>query len=109
MFTKTFIVPALIAGVVFLFMSAGAGAGECPAWRCSGAGDTWTITVPSDTGIGSRTVLEIYNPGPGRRLQIRSGKFMDNRILGYIEKSTGRIVDPDTRQEIGTIDGLFNR
>lgn len=101
-------IPALFAGVVFLFMSAGAGAQDCPAWACTSAGETRAITVPNSTGIGSRTVLEIYDPGPGRRLQLRNPGFMNNEILGYIEKGSGRITDPQ-RRPIGNIEGLFNK
>lgn len=61
-----------------------------------------TITEPDSR----RAIFEIYDPGPGRRLQIRSGRFMDNRILGYIEKGTGRITDT-VRRPVGRIEGLF--
>ena len=104
MFTKTFIVSALIAGVVFLFMSAGAGAGE------HGYGAvTRNIVVPSSTGVGGRIVGDLYTPYPGARTQIRerSSTGIGSRIRAYIEPD-GRITDPDTRQEIGRIDGLFN-
>ena len=106
------LVLALIAGVIFLFMSAGAGAGECPSWACpsSTGAVTRNIVVPSSTGIGSRIIGDLYTPYPGARTQIRerSSTGIGSRIRAYIE-SDGRITDPDTRQEIGRIDRLLGR
>ena len=103
MFTKTFIVLALIAGVVFLFMSAGAGAWEhvTPGYGAV----TRNIIVPSDTGIGGRIVGDLYTPYPGARTQIRehSSTGIGSRIRAYIEPD-GTITDADARREIGRID-----
>lgn len=46
-------------------------------------------------------VGDIYNPGHGRRLQIRD---KNRQIIGYIE-ADGRITDPD-RQTVGSIADL---
>ncbi len=69
---------------------------------------TRNITVPSSTGIGSRIIGDLYTPYPGARTQIRerSSTGIGSRIRGYIEPD-GTITDADTRQEIGTIDGLL--
>ena len=100
---KTLTVLAVLFVVLVLFIGFGM-AGN----HLKGAGDTWDVIVPSDTGIGGTTVFEIFDPGPGRRLQIRNPEFMNNEILGYIEKD-GRITDPNTRQTKGRIDNLFNK
>lgn len=99
-FIKAMLVVLFVAVVLLFFGVARAG---CADFICPG--ETRNIVVPSDTGIGGRVIGNIYNPGPGRRLQIRRG-FMDNRIRAYIDKSTGAITNPDTRQEIGRIDGI---
>ncbi len=80
------------------------------------AGEHWTgavtrdITVPSSTGIGGKTWGHLYQPYPGARTQIRenSSTGVGSTLRGYIEPS-GRIVDPNTGQEIGGIEGLFGR
>jgi hypothetical protein len=46
-------------------------------------------------------VGDIYNPGHGRRLQIRN---KHRQILGYIERS-GKITDT-RRRRVGSIEGL---
>ncbi len=46
-------------------------------------------------------VGDIYNPGHGRRLQIRDKNL---RVLGYIE-SSGKITDR-RRRKVGSIEGL---
>lgn len=99
---KTVAVLAVLLVAFILF----AGYGMAQEGR-SGAGDTWDIIVPSSTGIGGKTVLEIYDPGPGRRLQLRNPEFMNNEILGYIDKRTGTITGPDSRREIGRLESLF--
>ena len=106
---KRFAFVAALAVVLFLGLALSQ-AGECPPWGCpnSTGAVTRNIVVPSSTGIGSRIIGDLYTPYPGARTQIRerSSTGIGSRIRAYIEPD-GRIVDPDTRQEIGRIDGLF--
>ncbi len=48
-----------------------------------------------------RRTGDIYNPGHGRRLQIRN---KNRQIIGYIERS-GKITDK-RRRRVGSIEGL---
>ena len=54
---------------------------------------SWVITNPSRQRLG-----DVYNPGHGRRLQLRDN---DRRIIGYIERD-GTVTNT-RRQRIGTI------
>lgn len=107
---KTFVILVVIAFTIFIGLAVSQ-AGECPSWACpnSTGATTRNIVVPSSTGIGSRIIGDLYTPYPGARTQIRerSSTGIGSRIRAYIEPD-GTITDPDTRQEIGTIDGLFN-
>lgn len=105
---KAVLLLAFVASVLLWF---GAAYAQCPAWACPSSGSqTRNITVPSSTGIGSRIIGDLYTPYPGARTQIRerSSTGIGSRIRAYIEPD-GTITDPNTRQEIGNIDGLFNR
>jgi len=55
---------------------------------------SWAITNTSRQRLG-----DVYNPGHGRRLQLRDN---DRRILGYIERD-GTMTNT-SRQRIGTLD-----
>jgi hypothetical protein len=55
---------------------------------------SWAITNTSRQRLG-----DIYNPGHGRRLQLRNN---DRRIIGYIERD-GTVTNT-SRQRIGTLD-----
>ena len=51
------------------------------------------------TNTSRQRLGDIYNPGQGRRLQIRD---TSRRIIGYIERD-GTVTNP-SRQRIGTLD-----
>lgn len=53
------------------------------------------------TDINRRIVGDLYDPGHGRRVQIRDA---DRRIIGYIERS-GKITDT-RRRKVGSIQDL---
>ena len=55
---------------------------------------SWAITNTSRQHLG-----DVYNPGHGRRLQIRD---TSRRIIGYIERD-GTVTNT-SRQRIGTLD-----
>ena len=55
---------------------------------------SWAITNTSRQRLG-----DVYNPGHGRRLQIRDNS---RRIIGYIERN-GTVTNTH-RQKIGTLD-----
>ena len=55
---------------------------------------SWAITNTSRQRLG-----DIYNPGHGRRLQLRDN---DRRIIGYIERD-GTVTNTH-RQKVGTIE-----
>jgi hypothetical protein len=55
---------------------------------------SWAITNTSRQRLG-----DIYNPGQGRRLQIRD---TSRRIIGYIE-ADGTVTNT-SRQKVGTIE-----
>ncbi len=57
---------------------------------------SWAITNTSRQRLG-----DIYNPGHGRRLQLRDN---DRRIIGYIERD-GTVTNT-SRQRVGTVEGL---
>lgn len=108
---KTFAFVAALVVVLFLGLALSqAEPGKCPPWGCpnSTGAVTRNIIVPSSTGIGGRIVGDLYTPYPGARTQIRehSSTGIGSRIRAYIEPD-GTITDPDTRQELGRIDGLF--
>ena len=104
---KAFVFLVAIALAIFIGLAV-TQAGECQGPYCGAV--TRNIVVPSSTGIGSRIIGDLYTPYPGARTQIRehSDTGIGSRIRAYIEPD-GTITDPDTRQELGKIDGLFNR
>lgn len=53
------------------------------------------------TNIDRQIVGDLYDPGHGRRIQIRD---TDRRIIGYVERS-GRITDT-RRRKVGSIEAL---
>ena len=55
---------------------------------------SWAITNTSRQRVG-----DVYNPGQGRRLQLRDNS---RRIIGYIERD-GTVTNT-SRQRIGTLD-----
>ncbi len=55
---------------------------------------SWAITNTSRQRLG-----DVYNPGHGRRLQLRNN---DRRIIGYIERD-GTVTNTH-RQPVGTIE-----
>ena len=55
---------------------------------------SWAITNTSRQRLG-----DVYNPGSGRRLQIRDNS---RRIVGYVERD-GSVTNTH-RQKIGTLD-----
>ncbi len=57
---------------------------------------SWAITNTSRQRLG-----DVYNPGHGRRLQLRDNS---RRIIGYIE-ADGRVTNT-SRQRVGTIEAL---
>lgn len=65
-----------------------------PAYADSG--DKWKITNDRRQVIG-----DVYDPGHGRRLQLRDDR---GRIVGYIEKS-GKVTDT-RRRKLGTIEDV---
>ncbi len=54
---------------------------------------SWAITNPSRQRLG-----DVYNPGHGRRVQIRD---TSRRIIGYIERD-GTVTNTH-RQKVGTL------
>ena len=58
---------------------------------------SWAITNPSRQKVGT-----VYNPGHGRRVQIRD---TSRRIIGYIERD-GDITDK-RRRKVGEIEELL--
>ncbi len=56
------------------------------------------------TNTARQRLGDIYDPGPGRRLQIRDNSL---RILGYIEKPSGRITNT-ARQPVAGIEKLID-
>jgi hypothetical protein len=55
---------------------------------------SWAITNTSRQRLG-----DVYNPGSGRRLQIRDNS---RRIVGYVERD-GSVTNTH-RQKVGTLD-----
>ena len=60
------------------------------------SGDRWKITNDRRQNIG-----DVYDPGHGRRLQLRDDR---GRIVGYIEKD-GEVTDT-RRRKLGTVEDV---
>ncbi len=69
---------------------------DCGTSASTTTPSTRVITNPNRQRIG-----DLYNPGHGRRTQIRDNNL---RILGYIE-ADGTITNPH-RQRVGTVEEL---
>ena len=89
--------------ILLIALSASPASATCWSWQKScqvtvagnvKAGEKWKITNAHRQRLG-----DIYNPGHGRRLQIRD---KDRRIIGYIE-ADGTVTNT-RRQRIGGID-----
>ncbi len=98
---KAFVI--LIVGVFPLVIAATANAAECKFKFCAGRAGTGpkshVITNENRQRLG-----DFYDPGPTLpRIQIRDN---ERRIIGYIEKGSGRITNT-SRQEIGNIESLL--
>ncbi len=70
---------------------------------CGASTSTPTPSTRVITNTARQRLGDLYDPGPGRRLQIRNTA---RQILGYIEKPSGRITNT-SRQEIGNIESLL--
>lgn len=70
---------------------------------CGASASTPTPSTRVITNTARQRLGDLYDPGPGRRLQIRNNA---RQILGYIEKPSGRITNT-SRQEIGNIESLL--
>ncbi len=66
---------------------------------CGASASTPTPSTTVITNTARQWIGDLYNPGHGRRTQIRDNSL---RILGYIE-ADGTITNP-SRQKIGTIE-----
>ena len=96
--TITLAVATIIAtlAVALLIHIGPAAAGErCPLGICDGQRAKTFDARKLRTG-------DIYNPGHGRRLQIRNKNL---RILGYIEVPSGKVTDRQ-RRKVGSVEGL---
>ena len=92
---------APLVGLSLLVLTATAPlAGECHFKFCKNRVETATKTYPI-TNPSRQRLGDIYDPGHGRRTQIRNNRL---QILGYIE-ADGTITNPN-RQRIGTIEEL---
>ena len=68
--------------------------GDTAATSTPAPSTSWAITNTSRQRLG-----DVYNPGGGRRLQLRDN---DRRIVGYVERD-GTVTNAH-RQKVGTID-----
>ena len=74
---------------------------KCLMSYCKDQGTTSTLSRSYITNTSRQIIGDLYDPGHGRRLQIRD---RDRRILGFIEKD-GTITNT-RRQRVGTIEAL---
>ncbi len=84
-------------------LSASTASARCMMSYCKDRAATASTPAPSTswaiTNTHRQRLGDVYNPGSGRRLQIRDN---DRRILGYVE-ADGTVTNT-SRQRIGTID-----
>ena len=76
-------------------------AAACSFKFCKDRASVSTPTRSYITNARRQRVGDLYDPGHGRRIQIRDNH---RRILEYIERS-GRITNP-SRQRVGSIEAL---
>ncbi len=68
---------------------------------CGASASTPTPTTRVITNPNRQRIGDLYNPGHGRRTQLRNTR---QQILGYIE-ADGTITNP-SRQRVGTVEEL---
>ncbi len=68
---------------------------------CGASASTPTPSIRVITNPNRQRIGDLYNPGHGRRTQIRNNSL---QILGYIE-ADGTITNP-SRQRVGTVEEL---
>ncbi len=84
----------LVLAALAVVLSSPEASARCIMSYCKDSSTAWTVTNTSRQRLG-----DIYNPGHGRRLQIRD---TSRRIIGYIERD-GTVTNT-SRQRIGTLD-----
>ena len=100
--TRTLLATLTMVALVLVTTPVGA---ECQArfkFQCS----SWTkqsrpVPIYKDRDFFPERVAEIYDPGRGRRLQIRDPYL--GRVLGRIDRRTGDIVGPTDLRVRGRI------
>ena len=103
-FKVTALTPAMLLA---LFLAASPASAKCWSWQtdCDGGGSKWQKPKPSTswaiTNTSRQRLGDIYNPGHGRRVQIRD---TSRRIVGYVERD-GTVTN-NNRQRIGTLEKL---
>ncbi len=89
------IILAVLTPTLAVFLATSPAFAECSLGIC--AGERAKLLDERKLRVG-----DIYNPGHGRRLQIRN---KHRQILGYIEPS-GKITDKH-RRRVGSLEGLL--
>ena len=87
-------IQAVLIAILAVFLASSPTVAKCSFGIC--AGERAKLLDSRKLRVG-----DIYNPGHGRRLQIRDKNL---RVLGYIEKS-GKITDKQ-RRSVGSIPSL---
>ncbi len=96
---------ALTLTLAMILMAASPAAARCFRFQadCSGSSWSWQKPKPATswaiTNKHRQRLGDIYNPGHGRRVQIRD---TSRRIIGYIERDG--TVTTTHRQKVGTIE-----
>ena len=84
-------------------LSASTASARCMMSYCKDGAATTSTPAPSTSWVITNTsrqrLGDVYNPGHGRRLQLRDN---DRRIIGYIERD-GTVTNTH-RQKVGTLD-----
>ncbi len=88
------IILLIVLAVFLVWMETSPAHSACVLSHCKDKAPTRS----SVTNIHRQKVIDLYNPGHGRRIQIRN---TDRKIVGYIERS-GRITNTH-RQKIGEV------
>ena len=91
--------PLILATLAVLLIATPAAA-KCYGWKC----EEKAASKPSRqyiTNTHRQIIGDLYDPGAGRRVQIRD---KHRRIIGYIEADG--TVTHTSRQRVGTVEGL---
>ncbi len=95
--------PLILATLATLILASPEASARCIMSYCKDSSTATTAPAPATswaiTNTSRQRLGDVYNPGHGRRVQIRD---TSRRIIGYIERD-GTVTNT-SRQKVGTLD-----